>query len=344
MKATAIYALTPQGAELGRHLSARLHGDLFLSRDIASRRGEITFDSIMEMVRAVFHGYRNHIFITAAGIAVRAIAPCIKSKDQDPAVVVLDQRGRYCVSLLSGHLGGANALARRVASLTGGREVITTATDTEGLPSIDLLALEKGLAIANLPVLKWVNAALLKGTPIQIFDPQDRLGLRSHSPKGVALEYCESKTAWTRGTPGIWVDWRTTPPPEDALLLHPRCVVAGIGCNRGTCADEIVTLIRETLDRKGISLKSLGTLATIDQKRDETGLLEATAHLGLPLRFFSRQEISGVSVPNPSAKVKQHMGVESVCEATALLGAGKGRLVVPKIKSGNVTIALALKR
>lgn len=343
MKRTAIYALTPKGAEVGRFLADRLDGDLFLSRGLISEDDTIIFDSLLETVRAVFNDYGNHVFITAAGIAVRAIAPCIRSKDRDPAVVVLDQRGKNCVSLLSGHLGRANELARRVASLTGGRAVISTATDTEGLPSIDIVAMEKGMAISNLNALKVVNGAILRGDPLQIFDPRDRLGFRSDPPKGVSLEYRTSETDWTHGRPGIWVDWRTTTPPQGGLLLHPGCLVAGVGCNKGTGADEIMELIRGTLLREGISVHSLRALATIDMKKDEIGLQRAAEGLGVPMLFFSPEEIETVNVPHPSLTVKRHMGVESVCEATALLGVGKGDLIIPKLKSRNVTLALALE-
>ncbi len=343
MKETAIYALTPKGAELGRILAHALIGDLFLSQNLVHEHGEIVFDSILETVGMVFNDYRNHVFITAAGIAVRAIAPCIRAKDRDPAVVVLDQEGKYCVSLLSGHLGRANELASRIASLTGGREVITTATDTEGLPSMDMAAMEKGMVISNLDAVKAVNGAILRGETLQIFDVRDYLGFRDHPPEEVKLEYCTSECDWVPGRPGIWVDWHTRTPPQGALLLHPGCMVAGVGCNRGTGADEIVRLIRETLSREGISMHSLRALATIDVKKDEEGLVRAAGELGLPLLFFSREQIETIDVPHPSLTVKRHMGVKSVCEATAILGVGKGELVIPKTKSRNATMALALE-
>lgn len=343
MRRTAIYALTPKGEELGRFLAKRLHADLFLSRSIPQKGGAKFFDSIMETVGTVFHEYGNHIFITAAGIAVRAIAPCIRRKDIDPAVVVLDQKGKNCVSLLSGHIGGANELARRVAALTGGRAVITTATDTQGLFAIDMVAVQKGLVISNLNALKEVNGALLRGDPIQVLDPEDHLGFKAHPPEGMTIEWRESERDWIRGQPGIRVDWRVKILPLGGLLLHPKCLVAGVGCNRGTGAEEITTLIRETLEKKGICLKSLRALATIDAKNNEPGILKTAGRLGLPLIFFGRKEIENVDVPHPSLMVKQHMGVKSVCEATALLGAGKGTLIIPKTKSKNATMALALE-
>ena len=130
-----------KGGELGRFLAKRLGGDLFLPQRFAQGRGEVGFENLVDLVKGQFSLYENHIFITAAGIAVRAVASCIQSKDEDPAVVVLDQQGRFCISLLSGHLGGANDLARRVATLTGGQYYF--ATDENALQEIyDLIAQE----------------------------------------------------------------------------------------------------------------------------------------------------------------------------------------------------------
>jgi len=182
VKKTAIYALTPGGARLGRALAHKLMGDLFLPGRLAKAHGAIAFDGLLERVAKDFFSYPRHVFITAAGIAVRAIAPHLKGKDQDPAVIVLDQEGEYVVSLVSGHLGGANELARKVAQLTGGSAVITTATDTAGVPAIDVLAKERNLSIANLKVVKSLNMAMLEGKPVQVFDPEDRLGLKHREP------------------------------------------------------------------------------------------------------------------------------------------------------------------
>jgi len=139
LKKTAYYALTRQGAELAQRIIARAGGDLFISRRLDLPVGQ-AFDSLPELVAGTFHAYRAHVFVSAAGIALRCIAPHIVHKASDPAVLVCDQRGEHVVSLLSGHVGGANALAEQVAAITGGRAVITTATDGKGLPAQDMPA------------------------------------------------------------------------------------------------------------------------------------------------------------------------------------------------------------
>ena len=189
----AVYALTPQGARLARGLANELRADLYLPGKLAGP-GERAFDSLPELVADVFHEYAGHVFVAACGIAVRAVAPHLRSKAQDPGVVVLDQNGRHAVSLLSGHLGGANDLARRAAAFTGGEAVITTATDSAGLPSLDILARDSGLAIENLEAVRTVNAGLLAGQTVQVFDPEARLAVPAkHCQR---FEWVGRRTIW----------------------------------------------------------------------------------------------------------------------------------------------------
>ena len=342
MSATAVYALTPQGAELGRRLVAEMGGDLFLSSSLPQDDRAISFERLADLVVKQFHLYRGHVFIAAAGIVVRTIAPLIKSKQEDPAVVALDHSGRFVISLLSGHLGGANRLAQEIARMTGGQAIITTATDTAGVPALDVLAQERNLAIANLEAVKAVSRVLLSEGRLQVRDPEDRLGLRQSNVVTSPVRWIESETEWSPMEPGVWVDWRQKEPRSDQLVLHPRCLIAGVGCNRGTDRSEIVDLIRKTFQKHVLAVQSLQCITTIEAKRDEEGLVGAAADLGVPLFFFGPDELNGVEVPNRSATVREHMGVSSVCEATALLKSGKGRLLIPKTKGRNVTLAVVL--
>jgi cobalt-precorrin 5A hydrolase len=360
----AIYALTPQGARLARALAEALGGDVFLPRRFAAP-GENAFDSLPGLVADTFHRYGGHVFVAACGIVVRAVAPYLRGKAHDPAVAVLDQNGRYAVSLLSGHLGGANDLARRAASVTGGEAVITTGTDSAGLPSLDVLARDCGLAIENLDAVKGVNAALLEGRAVQIFDPESRLAL----PAGhVALfEWAAAPHLLDPDRPAVIVDWRcpkggfavpgdperpvrsgseASPPRSDAgavrLILRPRVVAAGVGCRKGVPGAEILAAIRDACEARGVAVKSLAALASIEAKRGEPGLCEAARALGADLVFYPAGQLAAVEVPNPSEAALKHMGVKSVCEAAALLAAGTDRLLLAKTKTGTVTVALAL--
>ena len=367
VKTTAVYALTPQGAALGRRIAMELDADLFLRQGPAPDVSEVeegitAFPSLPLLVREMFPRYRRHVFICAAGIVLRCIAPLLGTKASDPAVVVLDQRGRFAVSLLSGHLGGANDLARRLAAFTGGEAVITTATDTEGLPSLDTLASAKGLVIRNLPAVKAVNAALLKGAPVDLHDPHDLLGLagsehaRLFRPLTAVPEagHPTARTGETAGPtgsagPAVIVSCRDYDGDASRLILHPRLIHAGIGCRRGTPADGITDALSGVLAESGIAAASLASLATAGIKRDEEGLLEAASRLGLPLRFYASGELSTMPVSTPSPKAREVLGVEGVCEAAALLAArdaaasdsGSFRLLLAKQVRRGVTVALA---
>lgn len=336
----AIYALTRRGAALGEALCEKLapakQAELHTPASL-NLAGDNPFDALKPRVAKIFRRRDAHIFITATGIAVRAIAPHLERKDKDPAVVVMDQDGKHVISLLSGHLGGANDLARLVADHTDGTAIITTATDTAGLPSLDLLARERGLAIGNLDAVKWANGALLDGLKLQVFDPEDRLGVSGDAHFTVI----KSPDQWDTSRAGVWIDWKTTAPGGEELRLYPRIVHAGMGCRRGVPQEEITLHLREVLAQSDVAEQSLASIGTIEEKRDEQGLTGTGKAMQVPLQYFNKNQLSEVEEAAPSALVKQHMGVESVCEAAAIL-ASEGRLITPKMKTKRVTCALAV--
>jgi len=343
MKTTAVYALTSQGAVLGRLIARELNGELFVHGRCALEGDLNGFGSLRDLVREQFFEYQHHVFIAAAGIVVRTIGPLLGSKEHDPAVVVLDQAGRYCVSLLSGHIGGANQMAGMVASITGGRAVITTATDTAGLPAIDMVAKEQGLVIGNISAVKKISGAMLAGEPVRLFDPENRLRFQNAHFRNnlfVGLDNLPDRQAKSSG---IVVTWQKRTPGLNELLLHPCCLIAGVGCNRDTPAHDIIELIHQVFQENSLCLKSLKGLASIDAKRDEKGLLKAVRALKTEIMFFSAPDLNGVEVPNPSTTVKFYMGVKSVCEAAAILASNRGRIIVSKTKTKNVTVAVAVE-
>ncbi len=273
---------------------------------------------------------------------MRAIAPLLTTKDADPAVVVLDQEGRFAVSLLSGHLGGANALAEAIARATGGQAVITTATDLAGLPAIDLLAKERGMAIPDLAAAKAVSAALLDGTSIPLVDPEARL-LAPDDPRLAHFPPVSADEARTLPL-AVWVDWRAIDVPAGHLRLVPRVLVAGTGCRRGVAAEEILSCLNAACERAGARPEAVASLASVTLKADEAGLLEAARTLGLPVTFFPAPELAAVGVPTPSERVAEATGTPSVAEAAALLLAHTTQLLCEKTILGRATAALALIR
>ncbi len=337
----AIYALTKQGIILGMRLAESLDGDLYAPKRLAEHAPVTGFDSLPTLMTQTFGAYDSHIFIAAAGIAVRTIAPLLADKTIDPAVVVLDHKGTHVISLLSGHLGGANELATQVAHLTGGTPVITTATDTEGVPAMDMLAARQGMSIKNPGLIKTINAALTEGRPVALDDPENRLNITQQTDLTRYFIPVSHKNSLDRDIPLVRVTWGMTD-DDHALILHPRVLMAGIGCRKGTSRDEIMTAITEAFAHHHLALDSLAALVSIDIKSQETGMLEAARALNVPLTFYSADELRGITIPTPSSMVKKHIGVESVCEAAALKKTGQTSLLVPKQIRGRTTLAVAV--
>lgn len=342
---TAIVALTQQGVRLGLQIHARLPGSVcYVPRRhrFALTMGAVGFDRLGLIVPELWRSYRSLVFVMATGIVVRQIAPFVSDKASDPAVVVLDERGSFVVSLLSGHLGGANRLAGLIARITGGQAVITTATDVQNKPAVDLLAQEAGLEIENREMVGRVTRAILEDEPVWIYDPGGYLreGLKGEGSV-FRLETDRDVALQPRGRVGIWVAEHPAPGREGVLYLRPRNLVVGVGCNRGTGVGEILALVHQVFLDHSLTVHSIRNIATVDIKSHEPGIIELGRTLNRPVAVFTRAEIAGIRVPNPSPVVEQHLGVRSVCEATALLSAQVDTLLVPKRKSANATVAVA---
>jgi cobalt-precorrin 5A hydrolase len=336
-----ILALTPHGASLARRLCRSLAGSqCYLSQAQAGEPGDQVFVSLSQALKEAFARGENLVCVMAVGIVVRSLAPFLKSKASDPAVVVVDEAGQFAISLLSGHLGGANDLAREVARILGSTPVITTATDVQGLPALDLVAVEHGLTIENLPEVRVLAMALLTGRPVRVVDPHNYLAdmVAAHPERFIPEPDLDQ--ALSRPGPAVYVGCRERPWPADWLRLRPRNLVAGMGCHKGTPEKELLDFIESTFQQEGLSLLSLKALTTIEAKKEEPGLRMAARSLGVEFLWFTAQELEAMPAPNPSARVARHMGVVSVSEA-AVLKAGGVELIVPKRKGANATLAVA---
>ena len=350
MAKTAIYILTQQGAMTAENLIQRLDADIYVPPAVegfCSSAKPIPYDSLRALIAKTFTAYRQHVFVTAAGVAVRCIAPHLKDKTIDPAVVVMDQHGRHVISILSGHLGGANALAQEVASITGGQAVITTATDMENLPALDILALECNLTIANIKAVAKVNSALLAGRTVLVDDPGNALQLKESAWKELFVftgtpEFASLTTEEAAAMARVTVTPTIVPLSETNLVLHPKILHVGIGCRRGAKARTITGVILNALEQLELSPGSIADIASVDVKRYEKGLIETAASFDVPLRFFSAKELDSIPVTSPSHKAQEVFGVDGVCEPSAMLAAGENALLcLPKRIIQGVTIAIA---
>ncbi|MFH9403645.1 precorrin-3B C(17)-methyltransferase [Streptomyces sp. NPDC017638] len=266
---------------------------------------------VKEAVRAAFAECEQLVCFLATGAVVRLLAPLLAGKAADPGVVCVDEGGRFAVSLLGGHGGGANELAREVGAVLGAEPVVTTATDAVGLPGLDTLGLPYEGAVAA------VSRALLDGEPValaaEVAWPLPPLPL---APEG----------AYT-----IRVTDRDVVPGEREVLLRPPSLVVGVGASKGAPAEEVVGLVEAALREAGLSARSVAELATVHAKAAEPGIVAAAERFGVPLVTYSAGELAGVEVPHPSEAPLAAVGTPSVAEAAALLRGGE--LLVPKRKS-----------
>jgi cobalt-precorrin 5A hydrolase len=316
---TAILALTRGGTALGE----RLAGELPQAR-VFSCGGQVA-----NTLHDCWHNFENLVCIMAAGIVVRSLAPLLEDKRTDPAVVVCDEQGRFAVSLLSGHLGGGNELARRVADILGGQAVITTASDVLGHTALDLWARDLGLAAADTTGLTRAMGKLVNRGQVSVYSEVSLPDLPADLVQTDDLQNAD-----------LVISCRTdlqTP----GTLLHPKILIAGIGCNRNTPADEIEQALQEACEKNHLARASIGGLASIDLKSDEPGLLAFAAAHGYPITFFHRDQLNAVEGVATSAAVLKATGARGVAEPAAVLAAGGGRLLVGKMKWPNVTVAVA---
>lgn len=337
-----VLALTPQGAALAREICRGLEGArCWLPRSQAGDAPEIkAFDNVAAVFQEAFEKSENLVCIMAAGIVVRSIASFLRGKDKDPAVVVVDEAGQFAISLLSGHLGGANDLAKQVANIINGIPVITTATDVQKLPALDSLAAERGLLIENLAAVRPVSMALLSGRHVRLVDPDGYLADIAKENPGLFILENDENAALAGEGPGVYVGFREREWPSGWLILRPRNLVAGMGCHKGTPASELIEFIQKIFKQERLSLASLKALATIEAKKEEPGLRQAAQELGVEFLWFTAEELKTVNVPHPSPQVAKHLGVTSVSEAAALK-AGGGELILAKVKGANATLAVA---
>ncbi|WP_143319344.1 cobalt-precorrin 5A hydrolase [Clostridium sp. HBUAS56010] len=335
----SLICFTKAGAGLCVHLMEELakEGDQCQGFGPSEDRLFRVSSSLKEWTRQQFEQKDGIIFIGAAGIAVRAIAPFLQGKDKDPAVVVLDDMGHFSISLLSGHLGGANELTKRAAKITGAQAVITTATDIHDKFAVDLFAQEQGLYITRLPMIKEISSALLNEEKVGFFSD---FPVEGNLPQG--LSFCQS------GKTDLYITIKDQVEEnlKHALKLVPRVVVLGIGCRKGIPVEGIVSAVDQVLKAWNISKESLRACASIDLKKEEEGICRFANINGIPFVTYPAKvllEAEGTFTPSPF--VKQVTGVDNVCERAAITFMGElggGSLFIKKQPVHGVTVAAAV--
>lgn len=346
----AILSVTNKGALLADRLAKALHfpADVFVKAGRNPIGDARSFDSLSTLVEELFCEYDGLIFIMAAGIAVRVIAPHIRDKRFDPAVVVLDEAGEHAISLLAGHIGGANELTHTVSNAIGARPVITTATDVANLPAADVLAVKLDLFIEPFDQLKTINAAIVNGDRVVFFIDKS-LANHTHythlaAVMGVTLIDMAELNKTDKYDAAVVITDKDLYMVNPHVYLRPATLAIGIGCRRGTTSAQIFSAIGDACKKAGRSMKSIAVLGTTIVKHDEVGLLAAVQQLEVPLEFFTNEQLQqcienhGLEI---SDFVEEQIGVGNVCEPAAILGGQADYLLLPRTVYPKITIAIA---
>jgi cobalamin biosynthesis protein CbiG len=354
----ALVAFTrPAARRLGRLWAAWPDADFYVADKWAGEVGPapgpgrlVAWNrSARELVSRLADRYRVVVMGLSLGAVVRLWAPYLVDKWHDPAVLAVDDGGRWVLSVLGGHAARANELAIEAAGVLGAQPVVTTATDSLGLPDLEAWVAEAGLVAEDPHAFRAVSAALVNGRPVGwVTDcelggrgAQDTLAVyelvRPYPSLAVARAEPDPPAAW------IVVSHRRDAEPGNApaLVLRPRCLALGVGTVRGAPPEGVAQWVRTTLEAAGLAAKAVGVVASVHLKAGEAAIGRLAEAYGAPVRLYSPDALRSVAVPSPSAAVDAFVGTPSVSEAAAILAAGGGSLLLPKRRSRMATVAVA---
>lgn len=334
MKA-AVISFSQRGEELGKKIATGLRdpfgADVTAERCRHGALSRWTSDNFEKDVL---------IFVGSCGIAVRAVAPFVSSKLTDPAVVVIDETGRYCISLLSGHIGGANRLVRLISRMTGAEPVITTATDRNGIFPVDDWASSMGMKIYDSRNIIAVADKLLSGAPVTM---ASEIKISGNPPDGVSVSFIDGPDYGTENT-DVVVSYHNC---HDAKALHivPPVLVMGIGCRRGTPFGTIQEAFSTACEKMDLHPSALCSVSSVDLKKDETGIREFCQFHEVPFHCYTAGELNGVDGDfTPSGFVSRITGTDNVCERSAAAECGpEGRIIMHKTVVNGIAVSFSVK-
>ncbi len=348
----AVVSVSAAGAQLGRKVRDILGGDgtLYERKGSGSGADAVCFTRTLSLTAEIFSEYDAILYIMAAGIAVRAIAPHVASKTSDPAVVVMDECGIHCISILSGHLGGANAWAREIAEAVGADPVITTATDVHRKPAPDDIARQLHMKVEPVSALRPVNSAVAEGKRMIWFVDEalpDAEDIRHVLQKWNVESVPCSDTERPDYDAAAVISDRPLKFRGPFVYLRPRCLHLGIGCRRGTPENMIRDAVQQALAAVGVPISRVAGIGSVTVKKEEEGLLLFAQHLGVPIQFYTPEEMKECIDRyhlEESEFVKKEIGVGNICETAAILQAGQGKVLLRKTKYPHVTVAVAAEK
>jgi precorrin-4 C11-methyltransferase len=342
-KPTAILASTDRGVLLADRLCRELEGSVVFSTRPGGAPTVQPIASISDFLSTYFTDYEYFIFIGALGICVRSIAPYVQDKTTDPAIINLDDHGQFVQPVLSGHLGGANELARRLARVLGAQAIITTASDLQNIWTLDTLAAQFGWqAVPSQPLNQLISLFVNNAKTALLLDVQDEgtRWLEKTRPPFVDVFYNRDEIAWDQYQLVLAVTYRPLVAPVPVLAFYAPVLHLGLGCSRDIEADLLEASVRTQLAEHGLAIEAVKSINSIDIKHDEVAFLALAERLGVPLLTYPADALNTQTTPNPSDVVLSKLGVPSVGEAAAQLASGNGNLLLEKQK---VTVASGKK-
>ncbi len=345
---TATIAITKHGAAIAR----KLGGDRFIKNKFrpegeADQQDLIYFDApIKSLTAEIWPRYKALVYVVSLGAVVRTIAPFLKDKHEDPAIIVVDDKAQFVISVLSGHVGGANQLTQEISDRLSATAIITTASDVGQTISVDILGRELGWTTEGEAFITAVSAAVVNEEAVAFVQETGELqwwNRQSPLPKNIVvttLDALEKDAGHFSALLFVTDRVIDMTPIEKSVLYRPKSLVLGIGSDRGTSLEQIESFVFSQLTVAHLSFKSVRNVATAEAKRDEPGLNAFCEKHGLALVCYASETLKTVQAPNPSAMVLKHLGTPGVSEPAAMLSS-EGTLIVPKQKTQGVTLAVA---
>jgi cobalt-precorrin 5A hydrolase len=343
---TAIVAITKHGIEIARKIKGSMpEVEVYVPAKHNDGGSDIVWfsEQSTQLIANLFKSHDALICIFSLGAVIRMIAPFLVDKKSDPAIVVIDDRANYVISALSGHLGGANALARVLSSVLGAKPVITTAADVNETIAVDLLGREYDWAIENFENVTKVSAFMVNEEKIAVYqDAGEQKWWQSQLPKNVTLVSNLEEVRSADFKAALLITDRTVDQDllSKSVVYRPKTIVVGIGLHWDTSKETIESGVMSVLKENGLALKSVRNISSVDRGARVKGLDEFASQYGLPITIYKKEDLAKVEVPNPSKAVQKFEGTASVSEASAILDS-KGELIVQKQKfPPNLTVAV----
>ncbi|MFZ7120686.1 MAG: cobalt-precorrin 5A hydrolase [Eubacteriaceae bacterium] len=339
----AIITVTNKGVEKSIEISKKceksIKFDIFTIEKYQTKGIKRAYKDFKELVKEIYYLYDTILFIMASGIVVRMIAPYIQSKVVDPAILVMDDNGNNVISLLSGHIGGANMKTKILANLIDAKPIITTSSDVNNKIAVDTFAIDNDLFIENLTDAKDITALILNEENIILIN-EDKIQLEEKRlPSNVTIDNIENIHKY-KGAILITRSRRVNIEMPFVQLI-PKNIVIGIGCRRDMPAHRIIDFIESALEELDIRNESIKTISTVDVKENEKGILETVGHYKANIEIISRQNIIiHEDKFNKSNFVKETIGVANVCEPCGFISSKGGNCILGKKVLNGITLSV----